>query len=255
MYPGSSEELSSEDVHADLIFPSSKAPDDAPYVAINMVTTLDGRVSVDGKASPIGSHVDRLIMRNIRCAADVILVGAGTVRAEEMNLTVPDVLSEKRKARGLSEQPIGVILAGSSDLPLHRKVFRSKAQSVVVIAGGNAPGTTLREAAGLGVRILRTGGPGSPDPSEVLTLLKEHLNVRTVVLEGGPSVNGSFLSSGTVHEILLTLSPKIFRSKGNPLTLDASDGAYPDVTEFVLTSVHASLKEGELYLRYLRKHG
>jgi riboflavin-specific deaminase-like protein len=260
LYPGPPEELSAELVHADLEFPGlarSGNPAEVPHVAINMVSTLDGKVSIGGKASPIGSRVDRLIMSNLRCAVDAVVVGAGTVRAEEMNLTVPDELSEKRKAKGLSEHPLGVILAGSGELPLRRRIFRPEGrrrnQRLVIVAGQATPGKTLREASNLGARVVRTRGSGMPEPREVLELLKDLLNVGTVLLEGGPSVNGSFLSSGVVDELFLTLSPKIFLSSRDKLSLAASHKAGLEITDFDIASVHSSPKTGELYLRYAKR--
>lgn len=241
--------VAAEEVYADLRFPARSVPDAAPYVAVNMVTTLDGKVSVGGKASPIGSVVDRLIMRNIRCAVDAVLVGAGTVRAEEMNLTVPAELSERRRAAGLSGQPLGVILAGTGELPLERKVFRTEGQRVFVVAGKATPESTLREASTLGIGILRAKRR-VPDPPEILGLLRERLDVSTVLLEGGPTVNGSFLSAGRVDELFLTLTPKISGSRQDALTLVTPGQAEPSTTRFDLESVHSSTAEGELYLRY-----
>ena len=254
LYPGLSEELAAEDVYAGLTFPRPDAAGDAPYVAINMVSTLDGKVSVGGKANQIGGGVDRQIMRNIRSKVDAVLVGAGSVRAEEMNLRVTDEQAARRKAEGLPEQPLAVILAGSNELPLWRGIFRSReAQRLAVVAGGAAPESTLREASDLGVDVLRAEGSYLPEPHEVLRLLKERRDVATVLLEGGPTVNGSFLSSGAVDELFLTLSPKIFSSpQAAPPSLALATGtSRPFDARFDLASVHSSPHEGELYLRYL----
>lgn len=260
LYPGPPEELAEEDVYTDLALPklASEGRAEMPHVVINMVSTLDGKTSVGGKASPIGSHVDRLLMRNIRGAVDAVLVGAGTVRAEEMNLSVPEEVSRRRKENGLSDQPLGVILAGSGTLPLERNVFHpdspSQGQSLVVISGDNTPEMTLREAHALGACILRAEGAALPEPRKVLLLLRDHLNVRTVLLEGGPSINGSFLSSGIVDEIFLTLSPKIFFSHGDSLTLVSTHKAEHPATHLDLASTYLSAHEGELYLRYIRRN-
>ncbi len=254
LYPGPTEELAATDVHADLDFSESRALGAAPYVAINMVSTLDGKVSVGGKASPIGSAVDRLIMRNIRCAVDAVLVGAGTVRAEEMNLSIPEELADKRRSSGLPGQPLGVILAGTGELPLNRKIFRSRDQRIIVVASDTTPETTLKEASELGVCVLQAEGSGLPQPREVLRLLKERMAVGTVLLEGGPRINASFLSSGDVHELFLTVSPKIHRSHRDTLTLAAHGDSEPPTARFDLASIHSSVQESELYLRYRYRH-
>ena len=106
LHPAPSEALAAEDVYGDLAFTGlGAAPLGLPSVAINMVCTLDGRVSVDGKASPIGSRVDRLIMRNIRRAVDAVLVGAGTARAEEMNLTYPRIMPGSARLTASANSP------------------------------------------------------------------------------------------------------------------------------------------------------
>lgn len=255
LYPGPYEGLAVEDVYAGLGPARSGVHLDEPHVAVNMVSTLDGKVSVGGKASPIGSDRDRAIMRNIRCAFDAVVVGAGTVRAEEMNLAVPERLSEKRRENGLPEQPLGVILAGSAELPLERRIFRSEAQRLVVIAGDATPEPTLEKASALGVRVVRAEGSDLPSPHTILGLLKELLNVGAVLLEGGPTVNASFVSAGKVDELFLTLSPKISRSGEDvPTTAPTPvDTKSPVTSDLELASVHASMPQGELYLRYFNK--
>ena len=253
MYPGPFGEMSAEDLYADLVFPGPLTPHERPHVAINMVSTLDGKVSVDGKASPIGSDVDRTVMRNIRCAADAVVVGSGTTRAEEMNLSVPQELREKRRANGLTDQPLGVILAGSRPLPLDRKVFSPKAQRVIIVAGGATPDAASKEASRFGIQTVRTESPGLPEPSEVLHLLKTRFGVENVLLEGGPTINGAFLSSGAVDELFLTLSPKISFSRTDGLTVASNASPNPVTQNFTLASTHAHPQEGELYLRYLHQ--
>jgi riboflavin-specific deaminase-like protein len=253
LYPAPNEELAAEDVYSDLSFPDSQmggGSPKTPYVVVNMVSTLDGRVSSYGKASPIGGAVDRLLMRNIRCAVDAVLVGAGTVRAEEMNLGVPQPLSEKRRATGLSGQPLGVILAGSKELPLDRKLFCADATNLVVFAGEVATKESLRRASQLGARVFRSDGSDYPDPAEVLRMLREELGVRRLLVEGGPTINRVLFSSNLVDELFLTLSPKISGSGGAEPSLTAPNRADKPFINMRLTSVYSSPEKGELYLRY-----
>ena len=120
----------------------------------------------------------------------------------------------------------------------------------MVVAGDATPEKTLREASKLGAHVFRAEGSDYPQPRVVLRLLNEHLNVCAVLLEGGPIVNGSFLAQGVVDELFLTLSPKIFGSRVDALTIASSAGDELPATNFGLVSVHTSLQEGELYLRY-----
>ncbi|HET6318247.1 MAG TPA: dihydrofolate reductase family protein, partial [Chloroflexota bacterium] len=79
------------------------------HLAINMVATLDGRAALGGTATGIGSAYDRQLMKELRAEADVVLHGAGTVRADPLSARVPADLVPGRLARGMSEQPLGAI--------------------------------------------------------------------------------------------------------------------------------------------------
>lgn len=255
LYPGPTEEFLANDVYADLTSSLPKRLDAAQYVAINMVSTLDGKVSVDGKASSIGSVVDRQIMRNIRCAFDAVLVGAGSLRAEEMNLGVPRASAEKRRRSGRREQPFGVVLAGAKDLPLHRELFSYNLQEnrprTVVIASGSTPKSTLRQASGLGACVLTSSCSELPKPDEILRLLQEHFSVRSLLVEGGPTINASFLSAGKVDDLFMTLSPRISKNGDEAPSITAAFSQEAATTlGLTLTSIHCSPQESELYLRY-----
>src|SRR5919107_224881 len=58
------------------------APPERPYLVLNMVETLDGRIAIDGRSGPIGSDADRELFHGLRTQADAIMVGAGTIRTE-----------------------------------------------------------------------------------------------------------------------------------------------------------------------------
>src|ERR1700738_325452 len=90
---------------------------DRAYLALNMVATADGRAAVNGSAVGIGSAADKHLMRELRAEADVVLHGAGTVRADPLSARVPQHMLEQRVARGLSPQPLGAIITRSGNLP------------------------------------------------------------------------------------------------------------------------------------------
>lgn len=72
---------------------------DRPYLAINMVATADGRAAVNGSAVGIGSTADKHLMRELRAEADVVLHGAGTVRADPLSARVPADLVRQRSMK------------------------------------------------------------------------------------------------------------------------------------------------------------
>src|SRR3712207_7506098 len=89
-----------------------------------MVSSLDGRTTVEGKAVSIGSETDRQVMRTLRSRADAVMIGANTLRAERLSL-------------GLDEparpQPIAIIVTNTGDLPLESQLIRHERQNDLVL--------------------------------------------------------------------------------------------------------------------------
>src|SRR5438132_2411204 len=102
-----------------------RSENDRPYLALNMVATLDGRAALNGSAVGIGSALDKRLMRELRAEADVVLHGAGTVRADPLSARVPPDLVEQRLAHGLSPQPLGAIVTRSGNLPRQHPYYES----------------------------------------------------------------------------------------------------------------------------------
>lgn len=217
-----------------------------PYTIINAVGTLDGRGAVGGKSTSIGGEVDHRLMRNIRACVDAVLVGAGTLRSENLTLTVDETLAERRRKRGLNEQPLSVILTGSGDVSPGRRIFRASKGSVLVLAGADASAENLAEISGLAtVRAMAENG--APEPERVLETLSERFAIRRLLVEGGPRVNHSFIQRRLVDEIFLTIAPKI--AGGDPRSLTEGPPLPPEISSSPsLVSVY--LTDSELYLRY-----
>jgi riboflavin biosynthesis pyrimidine reductase len=112
-------------IHGEPLLPLSPAGQDRPYLALNMVATVDGRAALNGSAVGIGSSIDKHLMRSLRAEADVVLHGAGTVRADPLSARVPADLVAQRVAHGLSEQPLGAIVTRSGNLPSRHPYYDS----------------------------------------------------------------------------------------------------------------------------------
>lgn len=246
LYPPPFAPLDPSDIHADLVLPRASRGG-RPYTIINAVSTLDGRAAFGGKSSPIGSAADRVIMRNIRCAFDAVLVGAGTLRAEDLDLAVPQELAQKRRDKGLREQPIPILLMGLSPLPKRRKLYEHR--GLIILGPKNVQEQHLPAEAAFRALPEWKGG-GRVDIKGVLRILEEELGVGRLLVEGGPHVNRSFLSGGYVDELFLTLAPKISGGGDAPNIVSGAE-TLPDmvIDEARLVSVHAAAG-GELYLRY-----
>ena len=114
------------------------APPDRPWVASNMVATVDGKAAIGGRSGPIGDEVDRQLFHQLRTQADAILVGAGTLRTERYGRLVRDpALREKREREGLSPEPLAVVVTHSLDLPLDIPLLQSPESTVLVFTSSD----------------------------------------------------------------------------------------------------------------------
>jgi riboflavin-specific deaminase-like protein len=243
LFPEPPARLSVEEVYAELDLSPGEAG--RPYTVINTIGTLDGRGAVGGKSTPIGTEVDHRLMRNIRASVDAVLVGAGTLRSEDLTLTVDEPLIKRRRERGLKEQPLPIILTGSGDIPADRKIFRTSEDNVLIFAGSRTGQQNLAKLSELAT--IRTATATSfPEPEKILETLSGEFGIRRLLVEGGPSVNRSFLEAQLVDELFLTLAPKI--AGGDPRSLVEGDPLPQDATSPSLVSIY--LSNSEIYLRY-----
>ncbi len=167
-----------------------------------MVASLDGKATVEGRTRQLGSEADRLLFHHLRTQADALLVGAGTVRTERYGRAVKSPeLRAKREEEGLDPALLTVIVSGrlrlTADLPLLQDP-----ESQVIIATA-----AEHELSGTRARIeyMRTGD----DLPLLLARLREERKVRSVLCEGGPTLNSYLLAAGLVDELFLSLSPRL----------------------------------------------
>ncbi|MDF2579124.1 MULTISPECIES: dihydrofolate reductase family protein [Microbacterium] len=186
------------------------------YVRLNMVTTLTGSASGgDGTSDTITSPTDRSILGIIRRDADVVVVGAESVRAE--GYVVP-------RTAALA------IVSRSGRLDGHRLAGADADRVVLVVPDG------VVADAPAGVSVI-TAGPG-PDlsPARVIDALSSR-GWQRVVCEGGPTIAAQFLTAGVIDEICLTIAPRIgpVRHPVLPVSTDVSTrvtGALMDAAGF-----------------------
>lgn len=180
----------------------SRAPVGRPYLVLNMVASLDGKATVQGRTRGLGGEADRQLFHHLRTQADAIMVGAGTVRAERYGRAMKsEELRAKREEEGLDPDPLMVIVSGRLNLPPDIPLFQDPASRVVIAtaAGHELTGTRAR------IEYLRTGD----DLPLLLARLREDRGVRSLLCEGGPTLNSHLLAAGVVDELFLSLSSKI----------------------------------------------
>lgn len=217
-----------------------------PYVLANMVSTADGRATVEGRSGKIGNAGDRELFHALRSAVDAIVVGAGTARMERYGRIVRSATARAwRRARGLEEEPLACIVSAHLDLPPDLPLLQEPAARVVIVTSSEA--SLLANPAE--VSYLRARREGRVDLGLALRELAERFAVRTLLCEGGPHLVGELLGLGLVDELFLSLAPKL--AGGEPAQQDLRIVASGDFDPLIeLRLVEAFEHESLLALRY-----
>ncbi|MEZ5383206.1 MAG: dihydrofolate reductase family protein [Microthrixaceae bacterium] len=181
--------------------------DGHPWVMANMVSTLDGRIALDGRSGSLGGPLDRRMFAAIRALSDVILVGAGTVRAERYRaIHLPDELRARRRALGRPAEPTLAVVSRSLNLPTDTGLL-DHPQRLVVITDDDAPLEPLNRLLASGVRVLEAGSGAGAMRGAFAQLARDGAN--TILTEGGPQVLTELVRADLVDELLLTLAPRL----------------------------------------------
>jgi len=203
-----------------------------------MVTTADGRATIAGRSGAIGNAADQDLFHALRTRVDAVMVGAGTLRAERYGRLVrrPE-RHEARERAGLVPDPLAVIVSGRLDLPEDLPLLHDPEQEVLVATFSDAE---LEGAAR--IEYLRFDGD-SVDMPRLLGLLHER-GVRSVLCEGGPTLNAELLRAHAVDEIFHCLAPKL---AGEPDAPTLVSGVLHDAVDMDL--VWLLENESHLFLR------
>jgi len=202
-------------VTADELVGETAAPEDRPWVSGIMVSSLDGRATLEGTSRKLGGPQDLEMLRALRRRADALIVGPGTVAAE-----------------GYGPLPCPAVLVSRSfELPWEAGLFAAPGQRVLVYsrAGGSVPDVPAD------VELVP-----EDDLRAVLADLRTR-GIERLLCEGGPTVNRALLDAGLLDELFLTFSP-VVSGEGPPIVADGPSAP--------LTLRSVATADGDLYLRY-----
>lgn len=215
------------------------APPDRPWLGLNMVSSLDGKAALDGRTKALSSPLDRELLHRLRAQVDAVMVGAGTARAERYGpLTKNDELRAARERQGLAREPLAVLVSGRLELPPDLPLLQDASQRVLVATASDATLEGVRAE----VEYLRTGG----DLAALLEALRRRHGVRSVLCEGGPTLNSQLLGADLVDELFLSLTPKLV---GGAAALTIVAGRALDAPA-QLELVSLAEADGELFTRW-----
>jgi len=249
-------EISGEELLRAVAAEARPTPADRPWVTLNMVASVDGAASgVEGRSASLSGPADRELFLTLRSVADLVLAGAGTIRAENYGAPRPvPGAGELRAARGQAPLPRLVIVSGRLRLDPDARVFQEatpETRPIVLTtrqAAAAVEGDADGPAAVLATRAdIRPVGEVELDWKQAMRLLREEYGARMVLSEGGPTTNAQLLDHDLVDELCLSVAPLIIGGGAQRIV-----GAVPPLMPLSLSLDRMMEDQGFLLLRYLR---
>lgn len=187
----------------EMLFSESRTPSGRPWVMLNMVESIDGATAFKGGASALNDPDDRAHFLALRAVADVVMMGAQTVRSENLGPVRlnADMLRHRQNA-GIEGEPRLVILTRSLDLDEDHRVFSDQNHRPTILTDRQAAPERVEALDRFAdvIQVENLDGPG----------IVEALSHESVILcEGGPRVNSQLVAANVVDEVNLTISPKL----------------------------------------------
>ncbi|GAB1642314.1 pyrimidine reductase family protein [Krasilnikovia sp. MM14-A1259] len=176
-----------------------------PTLRVNFVASLDGAVAVEGFSAGLSSPADKLVFGTLRMVCDALVVAAGTVRIENYNaLRLSAPRRDWRRAHGLPEFPLMVVVSRTLDLDPAQEIFSDAPIRPIVLTCGAAPAD--RRAVLEQVAEVVTVGEREVDLAAGVAALHRR-GATQLLCEGGPLLFGALTAADLVDELCLTVSP------------------------------------------------
>ena len=184
-----------------------------PFVTLKFACSLDGKIATSsGESQWISCAASRKFVHHLRDINDAILIGSGTLSADNPHLTT-------RLVDG--KNPVRVIVDSNAKIPLNSNVLTDKSARTIIAVTANAPREKISAIKSFGGEII-TAGNGERVDLEILMRELAEREITSVLVEGGGKINFAMLSAGLVDKIFAFVAPKII---GGENSLTAVEGA------------------------------
>ncbi|MEU6301060.1 pyrimidine reductase family protein [Streptomyces erythrochromogenes] len=182
---------------------------DGHWLRANMVSTLDGAAQHEGRSQPISGETDMRIFGTLRALADVVVVGAETVRQEGYRpARAREAFAARREAAGQGPAPAIAVVTASMDLDFSLPLFTSPLVPTLVVTGAAAPSDRVAGAKAAGAEVVVAGEGAAVDAARAVRELAAR-GLRRQLTEGGPRLLGQFVAADVLDELCLTISPTL----------------------------------------------
>ncbi|SDF49431.1 2,5-diamino-6-(5-phosphoribosylamino)pyrimidin-4(3H)-one reductase [Methanolobus vulcani] len=215
-----------------------------PFVFINSAMSADGKISTkERKQVRISGQIDFNRMDKLRAGSDAVMVGIGTVLADDPSLTVKSAeLKEERISSGRDENPARIIVDSKARTPLDADIFKKGKGKRIIIVSESAPADKvdlLKEQA-----IIVVAGEENVDLKKAMSELKNQ-GIERLMIEGGATLNWGMISNGLVDEFYTFVGNLIIGGKTAPTFTDGEGFTEKDIQKLELIDAE-KMEEGVL---------
>ncbi len=241
--------LSSAALEAELLAaPPENRKSNRPWVSFNFIASIDGAASMEGLSGQLGNAWDQRVFSLLRQSADVIVVGAQTIRAEGYGGELLSPAAQAwRHQNWLAPHPPLAIVSGSLNLDPSLEVFTKAPVRPLVLTISSA--SQERRSALTEVADVLNVGEEALDVDRLIGALNER-GYKNIHSEGGPTLLGSFAAANRVDELNLTVSPLLVGGSARRIAHGAAgEAAHSMELARILKA------DSMLFLRYVRPAG
>ena len=197
-----------------------------PYVILNAAMTLDGKIATRTGSSEISGPEDLERVHEIRKEVDAIMVGIGTVLADDPRLTVHKINARKE------DNPIRVVVDNKARTPIDYRILNDDAETVIAVSSicdENNPDCDMEAVARAKEISKKADVFYSSKESVDLVEFMEYLSskgIETLMLEGGSTLNFSMIRENLIDEVKICIAPMIVGGKDSKTFFDGEGFDY-----------------------------
>ncbi|AFD00337.1 2,5-diamino-6-(5-phosphoribosylamino)pyrimidin- 4(3H)-one reductase [Methanocella conradii HZ254] len=190
-----------------------------PYTFINSAMSADGKISTKKrKQVKISGRMDFERVDELRATSDAVMVGIGTVLADDPSLTVKSEERRKRRvAQGKDENPVRIVVDSKARTPLNADIFNKGVGKRIVVVSKAAPEDKVKAL--MEKAEVLVAGDGEVDLAEMCRELKRR-GIERLMVEGGATLNWAMVRAGLVDEISVFIGNLIIGGKEAPTFMD-----------------------------------
>jgi len=210
-----------------------------PYIILSAAMSIDGKIATRMGDSTLSSRKDKIRFHKLRAQVDAIMVGKNTVRIDDPLLTV-------RYAKG--KNPTRIVLDSFCTVSPNSKIIRTaKKSATIIVVSKKAPKKNLTKIGRYQVKILSIG-QNKVDLRKLLKVLQKE-KIKTILLEGGGTLNWEFIREGLIDELIVTIAPYIVGGK-DAITLVEGKGFFKIANSLKLKLHKITRQNDEVVLHY-----